>query len=165
MNNPRNPNSHYETTGPEILSQHHGPLHTFVAGAGSGGTLSGIGKALLEADPYTKIKAAVPKQKETIIAGVGQYHEGSPFPPVFDSSLVSDFVPIADEKALEVMAQLAKQEGLLVGPSSGMAAAAAIKIAEELSPWQSVVTLFADSGERYLNCDLFAKPYSKAGLY
>lgn len=155
MRNPANPDSHCRSTGPEILRQYRGRIDAFLAGAGSGGTLTGVARALKAAHPEMKVYAVNPAAGKSVVAGVGRYGEGSSFPAVFDRSLLDGFLEVPDEDTIAMTQALAQKEGILAGPSSGMVVSAAVRLAAQLGPGHTVVTLLMDTGERYLSTGLF----------
>ena len=156
--NPANPLAHYETTGPEIYSQLDGRIDYFVAGAGSGGTFSGVVKYLKEQNPVIKGVLADP-YGSTI--GGGEHFDyniegiGNDFiADTMDISLVDKVIKITDDEAFKASRDLAKNEGILAGSSSGAALAAALKLAQEIDGG-NIVTVFPDRGDRYLSKGLF----------
>ncbi|MBR2821089.1 MAG: cysteine synthase family protein [Clostridiales bacterium] len=156
--NPANPLAHYETTGPEIYSQLDGKIDYFVAGAGSGGTFSGVVKYLKEQNPGIKGVLADP-YGSTI--GGGEHFDyniegiGNDFiADTMDITLVDKVIKIADDEAFNASRDLAKHEGILAGSSSGAAIAAALKLAQEIDGG-NIVTVFPDRGDRYLSKGLF----------
>ena len=156
--NPANPLAHYETTGPEIYSQLDGRVDYFVAGAGSGGTFSGVVKYLKEQNPGIKGVLADP-YGSTI--GGGEHFDyniegiGNDFiADTMDITLVDKVIKIADDEAFNASRDLAKHEGILAGSSSGAALAAALKLAQEIDGG-NIVTVFPDRGDRYLSKGLF----------
>ena len=156
--NPANPLAHYETTGPEIYSQLDGRIDYFVAGAGSGGTFSGVVKYLKEQNPGIKGVLADP-YGSTI--GGGEHFDyniegiGNDFiADTMDITLVDKVIKIADDEAFNASRDLAKHEGILAGSSSGAALAAALKLAQEIDGG-NIVTVFPDRGDRYLSKGLF----------
>jgi cysteine synthase A len=155
MRNPVNPQSHTQLTAKEIVAQADRPIHAFVAGAGSGGTLTGIARGLRDAYPEIRIFAASPAASPTLVAGVGAYGRDSSFPPVFDTTLIEDFIPIPDQESVRYARLLAQREGILAGPSSGMVVAAAILLAARLGPGHTIATVLMDTGERYMSTGLF----------
>ncbi len=156
MRNPVNPESHSLHTAQEIVAQTDRPIHAFLAGAGSGGTLCGIAQGLRSAYPDIRIFAVSPAFVPTLVAGVGAYNRDSSFPLVFDSTLIEDFVPIPDSESKHYTRLLAEKEGILAGPSSGMVVAAAIRLAAKLGPGHTIATVLMDTGERYLSTGLFS---------
>ncbi len=156
--NPANPLAHYETTGPEIYSQLDGKIDYFVAGAGSGGTFSGVVKYLKEQNP--DIKGVLADPYGSTIGG-GEHHDyeiegiGNDFiADTMDITLVDKVIKITDDEAFNTSRALARNEGILAGSSSGAALAAAIKLSEEIDHG-NIVTVFPDRGDRYLSKGLF----------
>ena len=156
--NPANPLAHYETTGPEIYSQLDGNIDYFVAGAGSGGTFTGVVKYLKEKNPAIRGVLADP-YGSTI--GGGEHFDyniegiGNDFiADTMDISLVDKVIKITDDEAFGMSRALARNEGILAGSSSGAALAAAIKLADEIDEG-NIVTVFPDRGDRYLSKGLF----------
>ena len=157
--NPANAMAHYRTTGPEIWSQTQGKVDIFVAGVGTGGTITGVGRFLKEQNPKIRIVALEPMGSPMLSRGQAGAHKiqgiGANFvPQVLDRSVIDSIVQVSDEDALEAAAMLAREKGLLCGISSGAAYVAARKVAIQ-HPAQTVVTLFPDSGMRYLSTGLF----------
>ena len=156
--NPFNPYAHYKTTGPEIYRQMDGRIDYFVAGAGSGGTFSGVMKYLKEQNP--EIKGVLADPYGSIIGG-GEHADydiegiGNDFiASTMDISLVDKVIKITDTEAFDMSRRLAKHEGVLAGSSSGAALAASLKLAEEIREG-NIVTLFPDRGDRYFSKGLF----------
>ena len=156
--NPANPRAHYETTGPEIYRQLDGQVDYFVAGAGSGGTFSGIVKYLKEQNP--QIHGVLADPIGSIIGG-GEHADydiggiGNDFiADTMDITLVDQVIKVSDTEAFETSRLLAKKEGILAGSSSGAALAAALKLAKEIDHG-NIVTIFPDRGDRYLSKGLF----------
>ena len=156
--NPANPQVHYETTGPEIYSQLDGNIDYFVAGAGSGGTFSGVVKYLKEQNP--DITGVLADPYGSTIGG-GEHFDyniegiGNDFiADTMDITLVDKVIKINDDEAFEMSRRLAKNEGILAGSSSGAALAASLKLAEEIGSG-NIVTVFPDRGDRYLSKGLF----------
>ncbi|HEY6050910.1 MAG TPA: cysteine synthase family protein, partial [Thermoanaerobaculia bacterium] len=162
--NPVNPKAHYETTGPEIWEAAGGRVDAWVAGVGTTGTFTGVARYLLERNPRILKVAAEPqgsilgggKQGPHAVEGVGL----SFLPEVLDRGLIDEVLTIDDATAFEASRALAREEGLLAGGSSGLAAAAALKIARRLGPGKTVVTLFPDGAERYPGQGIFASQES-----
>ena len=157
--NSANPEAHRLTTGPEILAQVPN-LDAFVAGVGTGGTVTGVGRYLKAEAPHVRIFAVEPVGSPVLSGGKAGPHKiqgiGAGFvPSVFDRSVVDEILTVSSEEAAEMARQLARREGLLVGISSGAAAAAALKIAARLGEGKTVVALLPDTGERYLSTNLF----------
>ena len=158
FNNPANPLSHYETTGPEIYRQLDGKVDYLVAGAGSGGTFSGVVRYLKEQNPDIKVVLADPYGS---IIGGGEHADydiegiGNDFiADTMDVSLIDKVIKITDENAFETSRSLAKHEGILAGSSSGAALYAALKLAEEIEEG-NIVAVLPDRGERYISKGLF----------
>ncbi len=158
--NPVNPQTHYETTGPEIAAQIGGPIDAWVAGVGTTGTYMGVARYLSEQNPGL-LRVAVEPQGSILGGGAPGPHdvEGiglSKIWPIFDRSLMDEVLEIRDKEAFDTCRALAREEGLLVGGSSGAAAAGALRIAERLGPGKTVVTLLPDGAERYPDQGIFA---------
>jgi cysteine synthase A len=161
FSNPANPRIHYETTGPELWEAAGGRVDAWVAGVGTTGTFTGVSRFLRERNPDV-VRVAVEPQGSILGGGERGPHavEGvglSFFPAILDKSLIDEIVTIDDATAFAMCRTLAREEGLLAGGSSGMVAAAAVRIAERLGPGKIVVTLFPDGAERYPNQGIFAK--------
>ena len=160
--NLENPRTHMDQTGPEILAQADGPVHGFCAGVGTGGSLSGVGRVLREANPDITIWAVEPDQAAVLSGGLIGTHlqmgigDGL-IPDTLDRSVYDDVYVVTDEEALSTARDLARLEGLLCGISSGSNVAAALKLAKKLGPGKTVVTLLPDTGERYFSTPLFAQ--------
>lgn len=159
--NPANPRAHYETTGPEIFEDTDGKVDYFVAGVGTGGTLSGTGKFLKEKIDGVKIVAMEPASSPVLSKGVSGAHKiqgiGAGFvPDTLDSSVYDEVITVANEDAFEYGKAIGKLEGILVGISSGAALKAAIDVAKrEEAEGKIVVVLLPDSGDRYFSTPLF----------
>lgn len=157
--NPRNPEIHYLTTGPEIWSQTEGHIDAIVAGVGSGGTLGGVGKFLKEKNQHIKVIAVEPKNSAALLGHEPGLHQiqgiGDGFvPKVLDVSLIDEIIAISDEDAINTARELAKREGLLVGTSSGANVWSSLKVAEKMGKNKNVVTILPDRAERYFSTSL-----------
>lgn len=159
--NPANPRAHYETTGPEIWADLEGKVDIFVAGVGTGGTISGIGKYLKEKNPDVMIVAVEPADSPLLSEGKAGGHKiqgiGANFvPEALDMSVIDKIVTVTAEQAYEAANELAKREGLLCGISSGAAAYVARALANDPEKaGKNVVVLLPDTGERYLSAGVF----------
>lgn len=159
FDNPANPEAHRKTTALEILEQMP-QIDAFVAGVGTGGTVSGVGEVLKKHCPSVKIIAVEPKASSVLSGGPPGYHKiqgiGAGFiPKVLNTAIYDEIFTVSDEEAIHYTRRLAREEGILVGVSSGAVCAAALKVARRIGQGKIVVTILADAGERYLTTDLF----------
>ena len=159
FDNPANPDVHRRTTGPEILEATEGRLDAFVAGVGTGGTITGVGELLREAGLEVRIVAVEPARAPVLQGGRAGLHGiqgiGASFVPgVLNQEIYDEIISVRDEDALEMTERLTREEGLLVGISSGANVWAAVQVARELGAGKRVVTVLCDTGERYLSVAL-----------
>ena len=158
--NPANPQAHYKTTGPEIYSQTEGKVDIFVAGVGTGGTISGIGKYLKEQNPNVKVVAVEPASSPVLSTGKGGAHKiqgiGAGFvPDTLDTKIYDEIITVENEDAFASGKEVAKTEGILIGISSGAAIQAAKGLAKrEENKGKTIVVLLPDGGDRYLSTPL-----------
>lgn len=158
--NPANPTAHYKTTGPEIYEQTEGKVDIFVAGVGTGGTISGIGKYLKEKNPEVKVVAVEPASSPVLSTGKGGAHKiqgiGAGFvPETLDTKIYDEIITVENEDAFATGEEMAKTEGILVGISSGAALYAAKELAKrEENAGKTIVVLLPDGGDRYLSTPL-----------
>jgi cysteine synthase A len=157
--NPANPAIHRRTTAQEILQQMP-HLDAFVAGVGTGGTITGVGQILRAQHPDIKIFAVEPDASPILSGGEAGYHSlqglGAGFvPPVLDTTIYDEVIRVTDSEATLYTRRLAREEGILVGVSSGAACIAALQVARRLGKGKTVLAVFCDAGERYLTTDLF----------
>jgi cysteine synthase A len=162
FDNPANPESHYLTTGPEIWQQTDGRVDIFVAGVGTGGTISGVARYLKQQRPDVTVVGVEPLSSAVLNGKPAGAHKiqgiGAGFiPKTYDASLVDEVLPIADDDAIRAGRDLARTDGLLVGISSGAAVAGAVQIARRPeNRGKCIVALLPDTGERYLSTVLYA---------
>ncbi|MBI3246908.1 MAG: cysteine synthase A [Deltaproteobacteria bacterium] len=159
FSNPANPEAHRKTTAVEILQQIPN-IDAFVAGVGTGGTITGVGEILKGHRPSIEVIAVEPASSSVLSGAPPGYHQiqgiGAGFvPPVLNTAIYDEVLTVSDEEAIHHTRKLAREEGILVGVSSGAACAAALKVARRLGKGKTVVVLLADAGERYLTTDLF----------
>ena len=159
--NPSTPKAHYETTGPEIFEDTDGEVDIFVAGVGTGGTVTGVGEYLKDKKPGVKVVAVEPETSAVLSTGVAGAHKiqgiGAGFvPDVLDTKVYDEIIPVSNEAAFEAGKLIGKSEGVLVGISSGAVAYAAIELAKRPeNEGKTIVVLLPDTGDRYLSTPLF----------
>ena len=160
--NAANPKAHFETTGPEIFADTDGEVDIFVAGIGTGGTVTGVGQFLKSKKPEVKVVAVEPKSSAVLSTGVAGSHKiqgiGAGFvPDVLDTTVYDEIIPVENDDAFATGKEIGKSEGVLVGISSGAAVWAAIELAKRPeNEGKTIVVLLPDTGDRYLSTPLFA---------
>ena len=160
--NPANPKAHFETTGPEIFDDTDGKVDIFVAGVGTGGTVTGVGQYLKSRNPSVKVVAVEPKSSAVLSTGVAGPHKiqgiGAGFvPDVLDTKVYDEIIPVTNEDAFAAGKEIGRSEGVMVGISSGAALWAGIDLAKRPeNAGKTIVVLLPDTGDRYLSTPLFA---------
>ena len=161
--NAANPQAHYATTGPEIYADTDGKVDIFVAGVGTGGTITGVGQYLKAQNPAVKVVAVEPKSSAVLSTGVAGTHKiqgiGAGFvPDVLDTKIYDEIIPVENDDAFAIGKEIGKREGVLVGISSGAAVWAAIELAKRPeNAGKNIIVLLPDTGDRYLSTPLFAE--------
>ena len=160
--NPSNPKAHFETTGPEIYADTDGEVDFFIAGVGTGGTITGVGQYLKSQNPAIRVVAVEPATSAVLSTGVAGAHKiqgiGAGFvPKILDTTIYDEIIPVDNEAAFETGKLIGRSEGVLVGISSGAALWAALEVAKRPgNEGKNIVVLFPDTGDRYLSTPLFA---------
>ena len=161
FSNPSNPNVHKETTGPEIWNDTNGNVDIFVAGVGTGGTITGVGEFLKSKKSDVKIVAVEPESSPLLSKGIAGSHKiqgiGANFvPSILNTNIYDEIIPVSNEDAYAMGKAIGNTEGILVGISSGAALSAAIKVAQRKeNEGKNIVVFFVDSGDRYLSTDMY----------
>lgn len=160
FSNPANPEAHRKTTGPEIWDAMNGEVDAFVAAVGTGGTITGVGEVLKEHNKNIRIVAVEPASSPVISGGSPGPHKiqgiGAGFiPSVLNRDIIDEIIPVTDDEAFETAKLLSKEEGLMVGISSGANVFAAMKVAKKLGAGKNVVTVLCDTGERYISIEKY----------
>jgi cysteine synthase A len=161
FSNPSNPKVHKETTGPEIWNDTNGNVDIFVAGVGTGGTITGVGEFLKSKKSDVKIMAVEPESSPLLSKGIAGSHKiqgiGANFvPSILNTNIYDEIIPVSNEDAYAMGKAIGREEGILVGISSGAALAAAIKVAQRKeNEGKNIVVFFVDSGDRYLSTDMY----------
>ncbi len=158
--NPANPRVHEQTTGPEIVKALEGKIDAFVAGVGTGGTITGVGHVLRAHNPKVHISAVEPADSPVLSGGDPGPHKiqgiGAGFiPDILDTSVYNEVLTVTNEEAMNMARRLAREEGIFSGISAGANVFAALKVARRLGPGKNVVTVLCDTGERYLSTGIF----------
>ncbi len=158
--NPANPRIHEQTTGPEIVAALQGKVDAFVAGVGTGGTITGVGRVLKAHNPQVHIAAVEPADSAVLSGGDPGPHKiqgiGAGFvPDVLDTNIYQEVIQVGNDDAIAMARQLARVEGLFVGISAGANVFAALRVARRLGPGRNVVTILCDTGERYLSTGIY----------
>ena len=164
FSNPSNPRIHRQTTAQEILRAVEGEIHAFVAGVGTGGTITGVGETLKKKYPQLQVVAVEPASSAVLSGKPAGNHRiqgiGAGFvPEVLDRSVIDEIIPVEDMHAYTMARRLAKEEGILSGISAGAAVWAALKVAERLGSGKTVVVILPDTGERYLSLDPYFEEF------
>lgn len=164
FSNPANPRIHRQTTAQEILRSTDGAFHAFVAGVGTGGTITGVGETLKKRNPEIRIVAVEPASSAVISGKPAGIHRiqgiGAGFvPEVLNRSIIDEIIPVDDMDAYQMARRLAREEGILAGLSAGAAVWAALDVAERLGPEKTVVVMLPDTGERYLSIDPYFEEF------
>ena len=160
FSNPANPEAHRKTTGPEIWDAMNGEVDAFVAAVGTGGTITGVGEVLKQRNKNIRIVAVEPASSPVISGGSPGPHKiqgiGAGFiPSVLNRDIIDEIIPVTDDEAFETAKLLSKEEGLMVGISSGANVFAAMKVAKKLGAGKNVVTVLCDTGERYISIEKY----------